>query len=38
VTVSRVLRAEVDFDKSYLVDDEEWSEASDHRPVLAIFK
>lgn len=38
VTVSRVLRAEVDFDKSYLVDDEEWSVASDHRPLVAIFK
>jgi endonuclease/exonuclease/phosphatase family metal-dependent hydrolase len=38
VTVSRALRGEVDFDRSYIVDDEGWSEASDHRAILAIFR
>jgi endonuclease/exonuclease/phosphatase family metal-dependent hydrolase len=38
VTVSRVLRPEVDFRASRIIDDREWDKASDHRPLLAIFK
>ena len=38
VTVSRALRQELDFKASHLVDDAEWDQASDHRPVLAIFR
>lgn len=38
VTVSRALRPEVDFRASYVVDDAEWDKASDHRPLLVIFK
>jgi endonuclease/exonuclease/phosphatase family metal-dependent hydrolase len=38
VTVSRSLRSEVDFDRSYVVDDAEWSKASDHRPIVVIFR
>jgi endonuclease/exonuclease/phosphatase family metal-dependent hydrolase len=38
ITVSRALRSEVDFRASHIIDDPAWNEASDHRPVLAIFK
>jgi endonuclease/exonuclease/phosphatase family metal-dependent hydrolase len=38
VTVSRPLRTEVDFQTSHIIDDPEWDKASDHRPVLAIFR
>jgi endonuclease/exonuclease/phosphatase family metal-dependent hydrolase len=38
VTVSRSLRPEVDFRASFVVDDPEWESASDHRPLMAIFK
>jgi endonuclease/exonuclease/phosphatase family metal-dependent hydrolase len=38
VTVSRALRREVDFPGSYIIDDEEWEKASDHRPILVIFR
>ena len=38
VTVTRALRPEVDFEGSYLIDDPGWDQASDHRPMLAIFK
>lgn len=38
VTVSRALRPEVDFRASHLIDEAGWNEASDHRPMLAIFK
>lgn len=38
VAVSRALRPEVDFRASHIIDDPAWSEASDHRPLLAIFK
>ncbi len=38
ITVSRALRPEVDFRASRIIDDPTWNEASDHRPVLAIFK
>jgi endonuclease/exonuclease/phosphatase family metal-dependent hydrolase len=38
VTVTRALRPEVDFQASHVIDDPNWDKASDHRPVLAIFK
>jgi endonuclease/exonuclease/phosphatase family metal-dependent hydrolase len=38
VTVSRDLRQELDFKASYLIDDPEWDKASDHRPIMAIFR
>lgn len=38
VTVTRALRPEVDFHASHLIDDPTWNDASDHRPLLAIFK
>lgn len=38
VTVSRSLRPEVDFRASFVVDDPEWEAASDHRPLVAIFR
>lgn len=38
VTVSRALRPEVDFRASHIIDDPDWSKASDHRPVLMIFR
>jgi endonuclease/exonuclease/phosphatase family metal-dependent hydrolase len=38
VTVSRALRQELDFKASYLIDDPEWDQASDHRAILAIFR
>ena len=38
VTVTRALRPEVDFRASHIIDDPDWDKASDHRPLLAIFK
>jgi endonuclease/exonuclease/phosphatase family metal-dependent hydrolase len=38
VLVSRALRPEVDFRGSHIVDDPDWSKASDHRPLLALIK
>jgi endonuclease/exonuclease/phosphatase family metal-dependent hydrolase len=38
LAVSRVLRQELDFKASHLIDDPEWDQASDHRPILAIFR
>ncbi len=38
VMVSRALRKEVDFSASHILDTSGWNDASDHRPVLAIFK
>lgn len=38
ITVSRALRPEVDFRASHIVDDPDWDKASDHRPLVAIFK
>lgn len=37
IAVSRTLKPDTDFKNSYIVDDPEWIEASDHRPLLAIF-
>lgn len=38
ITVSRALRTEVDFRACRIIDDPDWVKASDHRPLLAIFK
>lgn len=38
VMVTRSLRKEVDFPAARIIDDEGWDKASDHRPVLAVFK
>lgn len=38
VTVSRALKPEVDFRASRILDDTTWNDASDHRPLLAIFR
>jgi len=38
VTVSRALKPEIDFAASLVIDDPEWADASDHRPVLAVFR
>ncbi|MDP3851138.1 MAG: endonuclease/exonuclease/phosphatase family protein [Luteolibacter sp.] len=38
ITVSRALRPDVDFRASHIIDDPSWDKASDHRPVIAIFK
>lgn len=38
VSVSQALKPSVDFRASYLVDDAECAEASDHRPLVAVFK
>lgn len=38
VSVSQSLKPSVDFRASYLVDDSECTEASDHRPLVAVFK
>jgi endonuclease/exonuclease/phosphatase family metal-dependent hydrolase len=38
IAVTKTLRSEVDFNASRIIDDSEWNSASDHRPVMAIFK
>jgi endonuclease/exonuclease/phosphatase family metal-dependent hydrolase len=38
IMVSKELRSEVDFPASRIIDDVEWETASDHRPLMAIFK
>ncbi len=38
VAVSEALRDEVDFKASGVVDDRSWDEASDHRPLLVVFR
>jgi endonuclease/exonuclease/phosphatase family metal-dependent hydrolase len=38
ITVTRALRKEVNFPAAKIIDDVEWNQASDHRPILAIFK
>ena len=37
ITVAQSLKHEVDAKHSHILDDAEWSSASDHRPVLAVF-
>jgi endonuclease/exonuclease/phosphatase family metal-dependent hydrolase len=38
IMVSQQMKMDVDFPASRIIDDTDWSEASDHRPTLAIFK
>ncbi len=38
VMVSRALKAEVNFKTSRILEDPEWIDASDHRPLLTLFK
>jgi endonuclease/exonuclease/phosphatase family metal-dependent hydrolase len=38
VTVSHALRSEVDFRQCRIVEDPAWNEASDHRPLMTVFK
>lgn len=38
VMITPALKKEVDFPAARIIDDEDWNTASDHRPVLAIFK
>ncbi len=38
ITVSRAMRPEVDFRASHIIDDPDWNNASDHRPLIGIFK
>jgi endonuclease/exonuclease/phosphatase family metal-dependent hydrolase len=38
ILVSQALRPEVDFPAARILDDAEWTAASDHRAVLAVFK
>ena len=38
VTVSKALKADTDFRAAKVLDDKEWEIASDHRPVLAVFR
>jgi endonuclease/exonuclease/phosphatase family metal-dependent hydrolase len=35
---SAALRRDVDFRESHIIDDNLWSKASDHRPMLAVFR
>ncbi len=38
IMVSKGLRSEVNFPDSKIIDDADWNSASDHRPVMVIFK
>jgi endonuclease/exonuclease/phosphatase family metal-dependent hydrolase len=38
VMTSATLRRDVDFRESHIIDDNLWSKASDHRPMLAVFR
>ncbi len=38
ITVSAALRRETDFQSCRLIDDPEWVDASDHRPIMAVFR
>lgn len=38
VMVTRGMKPDVDFHAAKIIDDEDWSDASDHRPILAIFR
>jgi hypothetical protein len=35
---SAALRRDVDFKESRIIDDRLWSKASDHRPMLSVFR
>jgi len=38
IMVSQQMKMDVDFPASRIIDDTDWNKASDHRPILAIFK
>lgn len=38
ITVSQAMKPDVDFPNSRIIDDIGWADASDHRPILAIFR
>jgi endonuclease/exonuclease/phosphatase family metal-dependent hydrolase len=38
VMVTRGMKSDVDFQAAKIIDDPDWSDASDHRPILAIFR
>ncbi len=38
IMASQALKREIDFRSCHIIDDPDWSKASDHRPVLAIFR
>ena len=38
VMVTKAMRKDTDFPASRIIDDPEWVDASDHRPVMAVFK
>ena len=38
ITVSQTLRRDTDFENSRIIDDPDWHDASDHRPVMAVFR
>ena len=38
ITVSKALKVDTDFKAARVLDDKEWNTASDHRPVLAVFR
>ena len=38
VMISKAMKKETDFKASRIIDDAEWIDASDHRPVMALFK
>ena len=38
IMVTKALRKDVDFPAAKIIDDANWDKASDHRPVMAIFK
>ena len=38
IMVNQALEGQIDSDTSVIIDDPDWSEASDHRPVMATFR
>lgn len=38
ITVSKALKPEVDFKAARVLDDKEWEKASDHRPLMGVFR
>jgi len=38
ITVSQAMKPDVDFPNSRIIDEPEWKDASDHRPILAVFR
>ncbi len=38
IMVTQEMKKDVDFPASHIIDDAEWNKASDHRPVMALFR